>query len=42
MENPQKLLTLGTQDTERKHTKQKTHHSVQTNINNAKRPGLLH
>ena len=31
--NPEKRATLGTQNTGRKQTKQKTHHYVQVNIN---------
>ena len=34
MNNSEKLATLGTQDTGRRQTKQKTHHYTQTNTNN--------
>jgi len=40
MDNPEKLTTLGTQDTRRRKTKQKLstlcvrHHYIQTNTNN--------
>ena len=34
MNNPEKLATLGTQDTRRRETKQKQQHYSQTNTNN--------
>jgi hypothetical protein len=34
MGNQEKLATLGTQDTGRRQTKQKTHHYAQANTNN--------
>jgi len=34
MDNPEKLVTLDTQDTGRRQAKQKTHHYAQTNTNN--------
>jgi len=34
MDNSEKMTTLGTQDTGRTQTKQKTHHYTQANTNN--------
>ena len=41
--NPEKRATLGTQNTGRKQTKQKTHHYVQVNINSVNKTwDLIH
>jgi hypothetical protein len=44
MDNPEKLATLGTQNTRRRQTKQTTcvrHHHTQTDINNANKTRAL-
>ena len=38
MDNPEKLATLGTQDTGRRQTKQKTNPYTQANTNNVNEP----
>ena len=41
MGNQEKLATLGTQDTGRRQTKQKTHHYAQANTNNVNKARAL-
>ena len=41
MGNQEKLATLGTQDTGRRQTKQKTHHYAQVNTNNVNKARAL-
>ena len=40
MDNPEKLATLGTQDTGRRQTKQKTNPYTQANTNNVNEPSF--